>query len=40
MKIEALIFMIIIFGLCLAGFIISLYLSSRENKSSKNRQKK
>jgi hypothetical protein len=39
MKIEALIFMIIIFGLCLGGFIFSLYFSSKENKSSKKQRK-
>jgi len=37
MKIEAFIFMIIIFGVCLGGFIFSLFFSSKENKPSKKR---
>ncbi len=31
MSIEALITMIVIFGICLGGFILFLYLSSKEN---------
>lgn len=31
MTIEALITMILIFGICLGGFIFFLYLSSKEN---------
>lgn len=31
MTIEAIITMILIFGVCLGGFILSLYLSSKEN---------
>ena len=31
MSIEALITMILIFGICLGGFILFLYLSSKEN---------
>jgi len=31
MTIEALITMIVIFGICLGGFILFLYLSSKEN---------
>lgn len=30
MKLEALIFMIIIFGICLGGFIYSLIISARQ----------
>jgi len=40
MKIEAFIFMILVFGLCFGGFILSIYLSARENKPSKKRKKK
>ncbi|MBD3413740.1 MAG: MetS family NSS transporter small subunit [Candidatus Aminicenantes bacterium] len=39
MKIEALIFMIIIIGVCLGGFIFSLYFSARENSPSKKQRK-
>jgi predicted permease len=39
MKIEALIFMILIFGLCIGGFIFSLFFSSKENKPSKRERK-
>jgi hypothetical protein len=31
MTIEAVLMMILIFGICLGGFLISLYLSSKEN---------
>jgi GMP synthase-like glutamine amidotransferase len=31
MTIEALITMILVFGICLGGFILFLYLSSKEN---------
>ncbi len=31
MTIEALITMVLIFGICLGGFILFLYLSSKEN---------
>ena len=31
MTIEALITMILIFGICLGGFVLFLYLSSKEN---------
>jgi hypothetical protein len=31
MTIEALLTMILIFGICLGGFLLSLYLSSKEN---------
>jgi GMP synthase-like glutamine amidotransferase len=31
MTIEAIITMILIFGICLGGFILFLYLSSKEN---------
>ncbi len=39
MKIEALVFMIIIFGVCLGGFVFSLYFSSKENRPSKKSRK-
>ncbi len=31
MTIEAVLMMILIFGICVGGFFISLYLSSKEN---------
>ena len=31
MTLEAIIMMILIFGICLGGFLLSLYLSSKEN---------
>ena len=31
MTIEAVLMMILIFGICIGGFLISLYLSSKEN---------
>jgi len=32
MNLEALIMLILVFGICIGGFAISLILSSRENK--------
>jgi len=31
MTIEAVLMMILIFGICIGGFLISIYLSSKEN---------
>jgi hypothetical protein len=31
MTIEALLMMILIFGICIGGFLLSLYLTSKEN---------
>jgi hypothetical protein len=31
MTIEAILMMILIFGICVGGFLLSLYLSSKEN---------
>ncbi len=35
MKIEAFVFMVIIFGICFGGFVFSLYFSAREDKPPK-----
>lgn len=39
MKIDAFIFMILVFGLCFGGFILSIYFSAKENKPSKKHKR-